>query len=372
MYDIITFAHLFKPHLGGLEKYIENFYTRLPNKKIIIITSRFDKSLKKQESLLDVDIIRIDSIEIIKDKYYIPSAKGLKQIKDILKKHRDSNTQVHTHTRFYLTNFFATYFAKKFNLSHYHFEHGSSFVQDGSFFVKTSAYIFDMTLARYILRNSKLIFPISESVREFLSTHYKNLVFGPTLYNSYDFKNKEFIKKPKPKIPKLLFVGRLVKSKGVYELLEAAKILKEKSFPYILTIIGDGSEREDMEKYVKENNLVEEIVMKGKLLYGETQKEYSKHDIFINPSYTEGLPTTVLEAIANSLLVVATDVGGTREIIPKDLLIATKTLSPKILSVNIIETVDSWREKQEKYNKIMQIVKNQFNTDNITKIYLSL
>lgn len=371
MYQTIVFSAFYKPHIGGVEKYVENFYKRLET-KILVVTMKYEPNLELKDEDGNLDIFRIDSIETIKDKYYIPSAKGIKQIKDILEKHRDSNTQVHTHTRFYFTNFIASYFAKKFNLSHYHFEHGSSFVQDGSFLVKAFAYIFDMTLARYILRNSKLIFPISESVREFLSTHYKNLAFGHTLYNSYDFKNKEFIKKPKPKVPKLLFVGRLVKSKGVYELLEAAKILKEKNFPYILTIIGDGSERGKMENYIKENNLGKKIVMKGKLPYEETQKEYSKHDIFINPSYSEGLPTTVLEAIANSLIVIATDVGGTSEIIPKELLIAINTLSSEILSINILQTVDSWREKQKKYNKIMSIVKNQFNTDHIIKIYLSL
>lgn len=373
MYNIITYSHFYKPHIGGVEKYVENFYGHPRNNEhILIITSKYDKNLPTKEENKNITILRIDSLQIIQGKYYIPSSKGFKQIKKIFYQHKDKKTEIHTHTRFYFTNVIATYFAKKYNLRHYHFEHGSSFVKDGPFYVRISAYIFDKTLAKYILNNSQLIFPVSESVRDFLNKNYKNIKLGPTIYNSYDFPNREFKYKSKPKTLKLIFVGRIIKSKGIYELIGACKLLSQKGIKYKLTIVGDGSERENIEKYIKEND-IKNIVLKGQLPYEDTQKEYSKYDIFINPSYTEGLPTTVLEALANNLIVIATDAGGTKEIIPENKLIKLNQLSPETIAEHITSSWNNWDKEQEDFKKIFINAKNKFDWEkNIEKYYLAV
>lgn len=368
MKNIIVFSSFYKPHLGGVEKYVENFYKRIPDCKITIITSKYDKNLKSEEQDDNLNIVRIPSIQLLKDKYYIPSLKGFNEIKKILTSSKD--IEIHTHTRFYLTNFLATILAKKYKITHYHFEHGSSFVQDGSLLVRLFAYIFDQTLGRYILKKSDSVFPISEGVREFLEKNYKDIKFGPILYNSYDFKDKEYKNTPKPTKPKLLFVGRLVRTKGVYELLEAAKILKEENYSFSLTFIGDGSERGNIEKYVWENKLGKHILVRGKLPYEETQLEFPKHDIFINPSYTEGLPTTVLEALFNNLLIVATDVGGTKEILSQKMLINREELSAEKIVEYIKDTLNKWEELKKEYERIFKEDKDKFGWEKNVKKFL--
>ncbi|HRZ19200.1 MAG TPA: glycosyltransferase family 4 protein [Methanofastidiosum sp.] len=368
MKNILVFSSFYKPHLGGVEKYVENFYQRLSNHKVVIITSKYDNRLKSKEKDGDLNIVRIDSIQILKDKYYIPTFNGYKKIKELIRDSKERNTEIHTHTRFYLTNFLATLLTRKYKVNHYHFEHGSSFVQDGSSIVRLFAYIFDQTLGKYILKKSDLVFPISEGVRKFLNKNYKNIKLGPTLYNSYDFKGKEYKNSAKPTNPKLLFVGRLVKSKGVYELVEAAKILKEDGFSFTLTFVGDGSEKESLERYIENNDLGQDIILKGRLPYQQTQLEFPKYDIFINPSYTEGLPTTVLEALFNNLLVVATDVGGTNEIIPKKLLINKEELSPNSLARQIKNSFNNWDKLKIQYEKIYKEDKEKFSWEtNIEK-----
>jgi len=370
MKNIFVFSSFYKPHLGGVEKYVENFYQRLTNHKVTIITSKYENRLKSKEKDGNLNIVRIDSIQILKDKYYIPTFKGYKKIKELIRDSGRSNIEIHTHTRFYLTNFLATLLARKYKVNHYHFEHGSSFVQDGSSIVRLFAYIFDQTLGKYILKKSDLVFPISEGVRKFLNKNYKNIKFGPTLYNSYDFKGREYKNSAKPTNPKLLFVGRLVKSKGVYELVKAVKILKEENFPFTLTLIGDGSEKESLTKYIEDNNLNKHIILKGRLPYEETQSEFPKYDIFINPSYTEGLPTTVLEALFNNLLIIATDVGGTNEIIPKKLLMNREKLSPHNLAEHIKDTFNRWEELKLKYKDIYKEDKKKFSWEENIKKYL--
>jgi glycogen synthase len=93
MKNVFVFSSFYKPHLGGVEKYVENFYKRLPNHKVTVVTSKYDKSLKKKEKDENLNIVRIDSIKILKDKYYIPTLKGFKEIKKLIR----DNTEIHTH-----------------------------------------------------------------------------------------------------------------------------------------------------------------------------------------------------------------------------------------------------------------------------------
>jgi hypothetical protein len=56
MYNIIVFSTFYKPHIGGVEKYVENFYKRLSEKDTLIITSKYDKSLITRGQDLNLDI----------------------------------------------------------------------------------------------------------------------------------------------------------------------------------------------------------------------------------------------------------------------------------------------------------------------------
>ncbi len=368
MYDIIVFAHLYKPHIGGLEKYIENFYKKLTNKKVLIITSKYDSFLTENDKDESLDIKRIDCKEIVKGKYYIPTLNGIKQIKAIFEENKSNNPEIHTHTRFYFNNVIATFYSKKYNLKHYHFEHGSSFVKDGSLFVKTCAWIFDHTLAWYTLKYSDLIFPVSESVREFLQSKYSKLRYGPTIYNSYSFTLDKFPSKQCPSILRLLFVGRVIRSKGIYELIDACILMNKENIPYILTIIGDGSEINNIKELVKKNKLENNVILKGMLPFEETQQEYTKNDILVNPSYTEGLPTTVLEGLANGLIVIATNVGGTKEIIPEYKLIALNNISGKSIKDWVTQIYRDWDKEVADYKQIYIDAKYKFNwKENIKK-----
>lgn len=370
MYDIIAFAHLYKPHLGGLEKYVENFYKHLPNKKVLVVTSKYFKDLPTEEKDGILDIFRLDCIEIVKGKYFVPTFKGLIQIINTMKESLPNRPEIHTHTKFYFLNYIASLLSHRYRLHHFHFEHGSSPVKDGSRLIRIFAYIVDHTFSKYVVRNSEYVFPISKSIREFVEKSFQQVQFGPTLYNSYNFPQKEFMNKKRPKIVKLLFVGRVIRSKGVYELIDACNKLNKQKFGYKLTIVGDGSEMEEIKNLIRQNRLQKNVILKGALPYEKTQLEYPLHDVFINPSYTEGLPTTVLEALGNNLFVIATDVGGTREILPKDKLIPFENLSGEELMKRIVKIHDNWDNEYSYYHQIYNNVRETFSWERNSKKFL--
>ena len=107
-------------------------------------------------------------------------------------------------------------------------------------------------------------------------------------------------------------VGRLERLKGHSLLLEVTADLIER-FPTLkLVIIGDGTEREILEKKRSDLGLADHVILAG--LRDDVEKLLPGLDVYVQPTIgREGLPLTVVEAMAAKLPVVASDIGGTRE-----------------------------------------------------------
>lgn len=104
------------------------------------------------------------------------------------------------------------------------------------------------------------------------------------------------------------FVGRFNRQKNLFSLLEALKGL-----PYTLTIIGSGEQEEQLKEFANKNNINANFL--GNIPNHELPKILNQHEIFILPSLWEGMPKTLLEAMACGLPVIGTDINGTREVI---------------------------------------------------------
>jgi len=108
---------------------------------------------------------------------------------------------------------------------------------------------------------------------------------------------------------KILFVGWLEEFKGVFELLTVCKMLSDKGVDFELTLAGRGHAEKDAKEFVKNNNL-ESIVIFAGWVKGESLDElYASNDIFVLPSWEEGMPNAMIEAMAAGLAVIVTTVG---------------------------------------------------------------
>jgi glycosyltransferase involved in cell wall biosynthesis len=112
----------------------------------------------------------------------------------------------------------------------------------------------------------------------------------------------------------LLFLSRVERAKGLWELLEAYSLLKTLDPEYRLVIAGDGPDLAALKRRAGELGLGD-VLFPGFLSGGEKIKCYQDASVFCFPSYSEGMPLAVLEALAMGLPVVSSDVGGLKDIL---------------------------------------------------------
>ncbi|MDD5012051.1 MAG: glycosyltransferase family 4 protein [Candidatus Nanoarchaeia archaeon] len=142
----------------------------------------------------------------------------------------------------------------------------------------------------------------------------------------------------------VLYIGRIKTTKGIKELLDAAEGLKGIEF----LLVGGGVEEEILkyENYVKEKN-ISNVKFLGSV-YGKEKLDYlSASDCLILPSYTEGAPVVLMEAMAKNLPVIATNVGGIPIMIKDKEGIIIKPKSGKEI-INAIKEILIWKKRDMK------------------------
>lgn len=117
----------------------------------------------------------------------------------------------------------------------------------------------------------------------------------------------------KPHTALIACIGRLSPEKGQHEFLMAAHELARQFDDVKFVLIGIGPIKEQLERYVIENGLSEVIVFCG--YRSDMINIYNGVDLVVQSSYTEGMPNVVLESLLMGVPVIATDVGGTGEVI---------------------------------------------------------
>jgi glycosyltransferase involved in cell wall biosynthesis len=110
----------------------------------------------------------------------------------------------------------------------------------------------------------------------------------------------------------LLYAGYLDKRKGLYELFDAFAEVKNKK-KVKLILCGDGSERENLKQYAEQKGISDSVIMPGMIEPEDMNKWLKACDLFVLPSYSEGMPNVVMEAMACGVPVIATKVGGLPE-----------------------------------------------------------
>ncbi|MDB2318938.1 glycosyltransferase family 4 protein [Gammaproteobacteria bacterium] len=117
---------------------------------------------------------------------------------------------------------------------------------------------------------------------------------------------------------KILFLGRISEAKGIGDLIDAAKLLKDQGYNFEFTVVGHGDRKGVVESFKKKSlmyGLDEHIKFPGRITGNKKFLKYSESDLFILPSWSEGCPNSVLEALGSGLFVICTNVGALNDVI---------------------------------------------------------
>ncbi len=109
------------------------------------------------------------------------------------------------------------------------------------------------------------------------------------------------------------YIGRLSKEKGVKYLIEAHTLLSKAGAPVKMLIIGDGTQRKELEDLVKNAGNEGSVMFTG--FQSDIESWLPAMDVFVLPSLTEGTPMSLLEAMAEGIPVVASAVGGVPQVV---------------------------------------------------------
>ncbi|MFZ5518010.1 MAG: glycosyltransferase family 4 protein [Candidatus Zhuqueibacterota bacterium] len=171
----------------------------------------------------------------------------------------------------------------------------------------------------------------------------------------------------------VLFLSRVEKMKGVYDIFEAIPTVLDRFPQACFQFAGEGNDRAKLETICQSNGLCGRVKFLGHILEAEKVQFLSRGDLFLFPSHhPEGMPYALLEAMAFGLPIIATPVGALREIISHEkngLIVPVE--SPDMLAASIIRLLDdaplrkkmraqNRRDAETKYN--ITVVCEQFKT----------
>jgi colanic acid/amylovoran biosynthesis glycosyltransferase len=114
---------------------------------------------------------------------------------------------------------------------------------------------------------------------------------------------------------RVLAVGRLVGGKGFALLVDAVHALVARGRDVALTVVGDGPSREHLHAQAARLGLGDRVEWVGALGQDEIREAYARADVFCLPSFAEGVPVVLMEAMAMEVPVVATRIAGIPELI---------------------------------------------------------
>lgn len=144
----------------------------------------------------------------------------------------------------------------------------------------------------------------------------KNIQVIKTMFDEENYTEK--ITNISKNYREIVYMGRLQKDKGIFELLDIIPLFKKSQTRLKFIFIGwycDEDTKKKVKEKIKSNSIDDYCEFTGYLEGKEKLRKLSQSDIFVFPSYREGCPTSVIEALATGLFIVATDVGAINEII---------------------------------------------------------
>ena len=234
---------------------------------------------------------------------------------------------IHTHFSSTVLLLLARIFRVRYSLT----AHGSGEFLDVVGFhlaAKVAGATFVATISRY---------GMSQVMNASDSAHWGKIVMLPLGVDVEAFR----LRRPRQRAPgrpfRLVSVGRMVAAKGYPILIEAIAQLRSRGRAVTLTLVGDGDQREAVERSITLQGLRKWVSLAGACNHEQIVDYYERSDAFVLSSFLEGVPVVLMEAMAMELPCIATWITGVPEIIERD---REGLLVPPASASAIVEAVE--------------------------------
>lgn len=366
---IAIFSEYYPPHLGGLENYVKNIGEELLRRgyKVIIVTSQYDEKLSNIEKHGNLKIFRLPVHKIFSSRYPIPKKNSL--YKDTMLKLSEEKVDfIILNTRFFLNSHIGANFANDNLIPCILIDHGCAHLTVDNKILDLFGSWYEHFITFLLKKKVKNFYGISGASNNWLK-HFKIISSG-TLNGAVNIKDSEnyTIKKDNKKII-ITYAGRLLKQKGVLNLLDAFSNLSKKYDNIYLYIAGKGN----LLDYIKDKYNSDRIKLLGYLSHDELMKLYAKTNIFVYaPIWPEGLGLSVIEAGLMKCSVIVSDQKGILEVVPNKkygLITSNNNENLEFLLENLI-TDEKLRKtlSNNLYNRVIENFTWGKTVDNIEKI----
>jgi len=375
-------THTFLPHIGGIEKVVNEQSKRLLCRQFdpIVITNR----IGTPKSYV-VDGVNVECYESLNTgfrlgiPYSIPSVISLPTFLKAVK----SSKIVHAHGHPYLTSFVAGKLAKMYSKPFVLTQH-NTFIDYDNIFNEIER-LNDLTVGKQILKDADKIITVSKATQDYVLSLGAKPEKIKVLHNGVDLvKFRPIVGKREEIRRKLgiskddivvLTVRRLVYKNGVDTLINSARITIKKNPRIVFLVVGKGPDSDSVKLRIKQLGIEGNFKLAGFVGDIDLPFYYNAADFFVLPSKSgEGLPLVALEAMACALPVIATNVGGIREIMLDDYGKLVPPNNPELLANAILDFagVDFSSRRKE----LRAVMEERFswdkNVERLMKIYEEL
>jgi len=145
-------------------------------------------------------------------------------------------------------------------------------------------------------------------------------VNAEVVYNGVDFES--FTLRSSPVFTsaeiKLVFIGSVIKTKGIFELIDAIALLKKQNCTINLNLLGAGAQMKDLEERISQLGVADSVNLVGPIPHDSLMNFIHDSDALILPSYREGVPNVVMESLSTGTPVIVTKVGGIPEVVQEN------------------------------------------------------
>jgi len=300
----------YPPIIGGMEQWIKNISERQPEDTEVFIITGGVKGVAKKERIKNCFILRDSFIKLNSlhsSPFYIIGAIPFIFFNSfyIAVKHKVDIFHCHG----FIGSIIGYFLSRVTRVPFISTEQGLVDANKGLLFSTTNF------LRGIVYRKASICIASSEAVaNDFRKLGVKNIEIIPNGVDLEAFANKRDYSIQKDAFT-ILSVGRLEKVKGHKYLIEAFKDIKARIPKAQLLVVGDGSERENLEAQVEELDLSESVKFTGAVKHEDLPDIFAKANIFVMPSLFEGFGITAIEAMASGLPLVASKAGSLIEVV---------------------------------------------------------